>query len=265
MPANEEQGSGGQSSTGVTIISPGGGLLLEAIDEKRDQSFTYRVDVQKLRQTSAYFERLLDPMKFGEGATVSRKLESLRRSYKDIAGAPTHELPRVQVTDVGRTSKVNSIKLLFGDFLNILHGQDIATGPVLPGGPAMPVANIANLAVVADRFDALPHIGEYIHRKRILESMDARSKAKSPKYGEERLRQKLLVGTLFDHAAWVMSSSQSLIINDSARWKQDVPEDSDLPLWWDLPHGLEGIDLVNVTRSLIQAMVGSTILVRLKH
>jgi hypothetical protein len=179
-------------------------------------------------------------MKFGEGAKVSKKLKALAKSYTYVSDAPVHELPRVQVVDVGRISRVNSIKSLFGDFLKILHGQDITTGSMSPAGAAIPIANVANIAVVADRFDALPHTATYVRRKRILETIDARNKAKAPKPTEERLRQRLLVGVLLDHPSWLSSASQNLIIAGSVRWKRDAPEDNDLPLWWDQPHGLEG-------------------------
>jgi hypothetical protein len=241
MAANGEQDQDMDGSVDIITIAPDGELLLEAVDEKRDQTFTYRVDIDRIRPFSAYFQRLLDPKNgYKESATVSTKLSALRKRYGHIVNVPLDELPHVVVSDIGKISKVNSIKGLFKDFLRVLHGQDITSNPASPGSVAMPLTNVANLAVVADRFDALPHTTAYIRRKRILESIEARQKAKSIKLPEERLRQKMLIGILFDHPLWVTAASQSLIITGSSCWKRDASIDDDLPLWWDLPRGLEG-------------------------
>jgi hypothetical protein len=241
MAGPDESGADADSTGDITVVAAEGTLLLEAVDEKRNHTFTYRIDATQVQKASAYFERLLHPNKFGEGATVAYQLAKLKEKYGNIADASVEELPRVKVSDVGRTSKVSSIKLLLRDFLGLLHGHDIAAvSGVSPVASAMPLANVANLAVVADRFDALPHTAAYVRRKRILETIDARNKTKATKVPEERLRQRLLVGMLFDHAPWVMTASQALIISGSVRWNQDAKPDDDLPLWWDLPRGLEG-------------------------
>jgi hypothetical protein len=246
--------SDADATADIVVIAPAGHLLLEAIDEKRNHTFTYRIDIDQVRNASAYFEKLLDPKKFGEGATVAKQLVALKEKHGTISNVPVDDLPRVKVSDVGRTSKVSSIKLLIRDFLCVLHGQGIAAGSTSPGTSVVPLANIANLAVVADRFDALPYTTAYIRRKHMLETIDARSKVKATKVPEERWRQRLLVGLLFDHASWVMSASQALIIIGSVRWKQDATTNDDLPLWWDLPQGLEGNFYPRERLHLIQAI-----------
>lgn len=236
----EEPSVDADPAADITVISSTGDLLLEAVDEKRKQTCTYRVDIDRIRKASSYFERLLDPKKFGEGTSVATQLQYLTQSYGHVSDIPVKNLPRVRVSDVGKTSNVSSIVPLMRDFLKVLHGQDII-GPLKPGALVMPLLNIANLAVVADRFDALPHTAAYIRRKHILEGIDAKvSKSKPSKATEGRLRQRLLVGILFEHPAWTLSASQALIISGSERWKADVSIDEELPLWWDLPQGLEG-------------------------
>ncbi|KIW04817.1 uncharacterized protein PV09_04002 [Verruconis gallopava] len=237
MSSIHSSSTDGDDTANIIVITEAGDLLLEVRDEKLNQAFTYRVDINRTSQASAYFHRLLDPNKFEEGSTVSVKLEVLRKCHKNFSDVPMEELPRIRISNIGRISKVSSIKQLFGDFLKVLHGQDI--GPPSPGAAAIPLGNLANLAVVADRFDALPHVTAYIRRKRFLETLDARGKAKPAKASEERLRQRLLVGALFDHSPWIMSASQNLIITGSARWKPEASADDDLPLWHDLPLGLE--------------------------
>lgn len=240
MTGNGDQAPLGDESTAITAIAPTGDVVIDAFDEKRNETFSYRVNVQHLRQNSAYFDRLLDPKKFGEGASVAKKLDLLRKSHVNSADVSVNDLPRVQIVDIGRISKVNSIKPLFSDFLKVLHGQDIVSVQSAPGTLPMPIANLANLAVVADRFDALPHTSLYIRRKRILDTIDARTKGKVVKANEERSRQKALIGLLLDHASWLSTSTQSLIIAGSVRWKSNATLDIELPLWWDLPRGIEG-------------------------
>lgn len=217
----------------ITAIAPDGDLVLDIHDEGRNQVFPYRVSSEQVKQASPYFVRLLDPSKFGEGQQVAETLKDLRTKYPDIGEAPARELPRVTIVDIGRISKVNTIQNLVADFLRILHGIEIST-------PVPPLPNLANLAVVADRFDALPHFGVYAQRKKVYSTIDARTKGKMASLAEERLRQKLLVGLLLDHSPWVAIYSKRLIIGGSVRWKPNVEEDDELAFWWDMPHGLEG-------------------------
>jgi hypothetical protein len=230
----ENGGLGAESLLQITAITPTGDLVLDIHDEGRSQVFSYRVSAEHLKQASPYFVRLLDPSKFGEGAQVAEKLKELRKTYPDIEDAPSKELPRVSIADIGRISKVNTIKNLVTDFLNIVHRLEIST--VVP-----PIPNLANLAVVADRFDALPHFSAYARRKKVYSTIDTRSKGKVGLLSEERLRQKLLIGLLLDHPPWIATYSKRLIIGGSSQWKPDAEENDELASWWDMPHGLEGI------------------------
>jgi hypothetical protein len=222
-------------------ISQTGDLVLDIHDEgeRRSEVFSYRVSSQHLKQASPYFDRLLDPFKFGEGAQVAEKLKELSETYTNIADASSEELPRVRIADIGRISKVSSIKNLVADFLSIIHGLELST-------PVPPIPNLANLAVVADRFDALPHFKAYARRKKVFSTIDTRSKGKLGTLTEERIRQKLLIGLFLDHSPWITTYSKRLIIGGSSQWKADVEEASELAFWWDMPHGLEGKKLLLV-------------------
>lgn len=240
MAAAGRSGAAQAVTPDILIIAEDGDLLLEACDDKRNQKFTYRVNTNSLQKSSAYFQKLIDS-KFGEGKAIASQLNIVRSKYADISDAPLNDLPLARVSDIGKTSEVSSIKMLFRDFLKVLHNQDLPTSSSSPGVAAVPLVNLANLSVVADRFDALEHTAAYVHRKRLLQSVDSRNKVKITKLTEERLRQRLLVGLLFGHAPWVLSASQSLIVTGSSRWQADVvPTEDDSPLWWDLPRGFEG-------------------------
>lgn len=245
--ASKEKGNGRvqeECPPKTTAIAPNGDVVLDIHDEGRNQVFSYRVSSQQVKQASPYFVRLLDPSKFGEGQKVAKTLKELRTTYPDTGDAPFKELPRVTIIDIGRISKVNTIQNLVADFLKIIHGIEIST-------PVPPLPNLANLAVVADRFDALPHISAYAQRKKVYNTIDARAKGKVASLSEERLRQKLLVGLLLDHSPWIATYSKRLIIGGSVQWKSDAEEHEELALWWDMPHGLEGENI-----SLLEVHVG---------
>lgn len=215
-------------------ISPKGNVLISVFDHGKRQTYRYRVEADRLRQSSQYFDRLLHPDKFAEGSRVWRAIASLRETYGTIERVPAAQLPAVMVSDVGKISKVNSIKTLAADFFRILHGQDLST-------PNPPVPNLANLTIVADRFDAIAPLAKYVKRKKILQALDAKTnRGAGSNISEERMRQKLLVGLMLDHGAWVTMYTKRLIIKNSSRWKPEAPEDLECALYWDLPRGIEG-------------------------
>jgi hypothetical protein len=220
----------------LIVIASGGDLILDVSQEEGGQQFAYRVDSKTLRSTSRYFDNLLSD-RFSEGQQLIAALEALKiAGYSDVADAPLDALPHIPIVNVGRiaVSKASNIQNLTADFLRAVHGQYLAVA-------TPPVANLANLAVVADRFDAVDSLTIYVHRKKYLQMIDAKSKSRTAgSVSEERARQKLLVGLLFDHPSWTTRYSKHLIMRDSDQWRPGVEEDFTKALWWDLPNGLEG-------------------------
>ncbi|KAF2265177.1 hypothetical protein CC78DRAFT_462259 [Lojkania enalia] len=216
-----------------TIIAPNGNLVLEVCQEDGGDQFTYRVDSEVLRQNSRYFENLLSD-RFNEGQKLSAALDALKLAgHSNVADAPADALPRIAIADIGRISKVSTIHNLVADFLRALHGHNLSA-------PNPPLANLANLAVVADRFDALPCLSRYIGRKKYLHAIDGKSRGRSTtSFAEERVRQKLLVGLLFDHPIWVTRYSKYLILRDSVQWKPGAQPNDAAALWWDIPNEVE--------------------------
>jgi len=213
------------ASSDVIVINPNDGdLILEVSHGK--ETFLYRVNVQQLIASSSYFSNLLSGS-FGEAIDVQAKLARLDRS--SIVKVPDDALPHVHISDLGRISRVSSIRDLVRDFLNALHGHDIVKVP--------PIPNFANLAIVADRFDCLSVFAEAT--RRYLPTIDAKAARKSEAQSEERNRQRLLLGVLLDHGPWVPAQSKRLIVGGSPWWTANAVEDPSAALWWDLPHGLE--------------------------
>lgn len=219
----------------LLLVAPSGDLILDVSQEEGSQQYSYRVDSKILQQNSRYFENLLSD-RFSEGQKLAAALKDLKLAgHASLEDAPIESLPRISIVNAGRIaiSKASSIRNLVADFLRAIHGLDLAVS-----NP--PVANIANLAVVADRFDAADCMARYVQKKKFLQLTEAKSKGRaSPVLTEERVRQKLLIGLLLDHPSWVTRYSKYLIIRDSSQWQPDVVEDHTKALWWDIPNGLE--------------------------
>ncbi|KAI9660624.1 MAG: hypothetical protein M1821_009976 [Bathelium mastoideum] len=215
----------------TTVIADAGDVLLHfthELENKTVQRFSYRVDRGRLCQSSRFFDRLLSG-RFAEAKRVNTKVEEIRRQYNALAEVPVSELPQIDVEDIGRVSVSKSVGPLMADFLNALHGRDMES-------KASMIANISNLTVVADRFDALPYFAEYVRKRKLLR---ATKDTPEPKLSEERLRQKLYVGTLLNHEAWITSTSLRLITRGSERWATET-QDSNTACWWNVPQGIEG-------------------------
>ncbi|TKA57843.1 hypothetical protein B0A55_12219 [Friedmanniomyces simplex] len=214
----------------ITPIAAHGDLVLhiehEMLGSRAHAGF--RVSTAALKQHSRYFERLLQAGRFGEGNAVEARQRMLREQYQSLAEAPASELPVIRVQDVGRISVVKSFTTLCADFLYILHGRDLQTLP--------PVTNLANLTIVADRFDALEVVGSYVARKKILRTIDGKTTAKADgALSEEKVRQRLLVAIMLDHPPWMERYSARLIVKGWVGREADLSS----PLWWDLPCRIE--------------------------
>ncbi|KAF2437942.1 hypothetical protein P171DRAFT_526698 [Karstenula rhodostoma CBS 690.94] len=231
----------------LVVIAPAGDLILDVRQAEGATRFSYRVHSKVIRDSSRYFENLLSD-RFSEGEQLSAALEALKLAgHSDLADAPVDALPRIAIVDVGRTS-ASSIRNLVADFLRAIHGQDLSVA--IP-----PVPNLANIAVVADRFDATDTLSRYVRRKKYGSLLDAKSAKGKISTGmtEERVRQKLLVGLLFDHAPWVTRYSKHLILRDSSQWQPGVEENHTRPLWWDLPNGVED-ELIQRREYILEAI-----------
>jgi hypothetical protein len=133
---------------------------------------SFRVSTTALKAKSKYFERLLEAGRFGEGQQIISQHEALLKKFASLALAPATELPVIRIEDLGRISAVKSIRPLLTDFLLILHDQDTQATP--------PVSNLANLAIVADRFDALDAVRLHVRRKSSVPSTPKPNQSKTP-------------------------------------------------------------------------------------
>ena len=227
---------------GVTLLAPSGDLVLELQHTHSASAPTdtiaFRVSIAALTAHSTYFARLLDRTgPFAEGATVSRALDTLRSRYTGSTVIPTTELPRVKIEEVGQISRVSSIKPLLLDFLGILHGvRHSKEGAVRTA--KMPMKNVANLAVVADRFGATGVVGGWVSNNISLNAPNAGDKG-AREMGEEQVRQRLCTGILLGLDRWVSTYSLQLLQMGSSQWVYDTAAETAQHMWSYLPRGVE--------------------------
>ena len=189
----------------------------------------FRVGSSILKHKSKYFESLLG-LGFREATVIEQKHKVLLERYPGFLDVPASELPLLSIEDIGRTGTVKAIDALLTDFFAILHAKDTSVSP--------PVANLANLAIVADRFDCLEAVKSYVQRKKVIRALDGKTTPKTDAaLSEEKVRQRLLVAILLDYPPWTEKYSARLITKG---WVgKDENADLTFALWWDLPLRIE--------------------------
>lgn len=149
------------SESDFIVISPSGDLILEVTKDGSKECAFFKVESEELKEHSRYFARLLDSNAWQEGRSMAEHRSRLTNTYQSFKEVPDEDLPHIAISDIGQTSTVRSIKYIMGDFLRILHGQDITTAAKTP-----PTSNIANIAVLADRFDAIDVVALWAKSKK---------------------------------------------------------------------------------------------------
>lgn len=222
-------------------------LILHFLDSRASIDQRYRCSREALRHHSPYFHALLDPVKFSEGIAVEKQI----RRFTDAQQVPSDKLPTVTIRDVGEVPdhdphSVPALTL----FLHVLHG-----GSVDNFRECRPHALtiLAIMAVLVESFDAVGFfsrangIKHYAPRS-VFEPVAKLEFTQLQK--ESHSRQKLLAGMVFGDAEWVRQMSAVIICEGSVDWEAGVAQanhgtlshnsDAGVPLWWRLPHGMEG-------------------------
>ena len=144
----------------------------------------------------------------------------------------TSTLPKIEIIDVGAISPVKSIRPLVADLLTLLHTGRLFTSRETS---KVPLTNLANLIVVADRFDCVNAVAALIRTTTILK----RPTLIKSQLDEASLRKRLLIGVLTRDSELVRVHSRELLLMGSHLWQNNAPA-PDTALWWDLPRNLEG-------------------------
>lgn len=236
--------TGKPNEDNIIAIDADGDLLLQIQSKPGEEILYYQISSNILRRASLYFNRLLDPEKFSEGAEFCTKLSNLMDVHSDVAQIPAVDLPVVHISDVGSFPARYPNKGVMTHFFDVLHGTNsfwVTTGS-LPN-------HIALLALVADRFDATKPVLEHMVSQGWTQTVrDAKETKKtssivSSHNKEVFWRQRIYAGVLLGIQDWVMNFSRLLIDAGSKRWRLLVEEGSDIEddaPWWNLPRGVEG-------------------------
>ena len=216
------------SNDGTVVIADDGDVVLDfSISEKADQA-SFRVEAARLGKASLFFQRLLLDVRFAEGKLVSEYHQNLKFSYSEFAAVPVAELPHVSIEDVGQISAVKSIRPLIRDLLLISHGLELSV-------TRLPLTNVANLVIAADRFDCIAAVAHYVQTRGLLTI----SRGAAVPTNEESVRQRLLIAFLLRFPQNFGSLSRDLMLAKSDCWSRDPGKVYEEALWWSLPRGLE--------------------------
>ncbi|MCJ1231988.1 hypothetical protein MMC12_008669 [Toensbergia leucococca] len=231
-----------KSSSTVTTIVEDGDLVLQSEGNRQGAVCLYRVSWTTLRKASAYFNVLLDPSKFSEGATVQAKLSMLPERRRDQPlSISTSALPIVKIFDLGTFPDKFSNKDIFGHFLSILHGSNSRLYM-----PDSSTQFVALLAIVADRFASTKPIADFVLRNGLKKAHSVGLKEISKDAlgvnNELWRRQRLLIGLLLGFRDWVYQYSTLMIQHGSINWETmaNTGVEDKTMLWWYLPEDLEG-------------------------
>ena len=229
------------------IVSTCGDLILHIQEKRLGPDTFYRVDIKVLRRESAYFEALLHPDKFNEGASVHAKLTILQGKYGsniEWSSIPSSELPLASISELGPIPREGASEALL-QFLCILHDCDSVRHDFKPRSTAL-------LTILADRFAAIASVRVYfLYRepkglKKVPQDKHQATQAQlslANSASDETRRQWALAGLILGFPGWVEAYTTSIILAGSPQWEapgQDTNSDSEPgTMWWNLPHGIE--------------------------
>ena len=215
-----------------------GDVLIQINDPTTGTDHCYRCSRDVLRGSSAYFNVLLDPVKFSEGIAIEAALVDLKKQYHDSTTIPASELPKAIIADVsdlptGCVSMGTVLELFF----DILHDPSTTWPSVLR---AESINLVALLAIVADRFACLETIAAYLVRQGLETTLLRDRKIATAHKNELENRQRLFSGLLFGFQDWVYQCSAALIVERRLESSENEEHEADDALWWNIPGGIEG-------------------------
>lgn len=229
------------------VVSANGDLVLHLQEIRLGLDTFYRVEMDILRRKSAYFEALLDPYKFSEGASIHAQLAILRERHGSkivYSSILFSDLPLVKITDLGPIPREGASEA-FQEFLCILHGCNSVRHDFKSRSTAL-------LAILADRFAAIKPIKAYLFcnelkgLKRVPQDKYHATQAQlslAASSSDETRRQWALTGLIFGFSGWVAAYTSSIIFAGSPRWETPGQEASPVDelgiTSWSLPRGIE--------------------------
>ena len=234
-----------------TIIIETGDLLVEYADVS-SSDYCWKVTSKDLVHHSRYFQVLLDPDKFAEGAKLKAQREALNEDDSRFLNSSENKLdlslPRIRIP-------VNPVTTLCGaesieTFLKVLCQGSMTTDTRSQFLNALRVESpslVARVIQIADSFNSLNVVSsilweiEYSFGKRDklplrrLDPVFFRMK-------EQRIRQNIVIAKAMNEYSIGQSMTHTLLITGSKLWlNRPEPPSKDHLQWQYLPDGIEGM------------------------
>ncbi|KFY90260.1 hypothetical protein V498_06117 [Pseudogymnoascus sp. VKM F-4517 (FW-2822)] len=215
----------------------------------------FRVRLDTLTKTSAYFSRLLTDARFQEATKITSTFAGLKARGIVPTEAEPGDLPRIAITDDDDATHVAGRVPILADLLRILHSGDATSKLSIP--------YLAILAVMADRFDCAATVGRYVRGAKRVPWPQTYGTVNFA--GEELLRQKVLVAWLLEDRVKFAAATKECVFRGSARWGGGGEMRSgQVGVWWDLPDGIEGnVDFLTVLELLCFSYCASVTVLKL--
>ena len=185
----------------IVEICAGGDLVVRIKDEPTGFDQAYRCNRKRLRRFSKFFDALLDPERFGEGAAIERALKELfpsRENLNPYTIDPT-TLPVVLVHDLPTLgAATSSMPSIMKFCMSALLGEPSSCYDCGDSRAMLerPLELVAQVVSVAERFSALEIVKAYAHGVWMVQSIPRSKGSVGTRSRETLLRQKLYSGML---------------------------------------------------------------------
>ena len=222
------------------VIERNGDLVLQLLDRQGTSLSRYRVSSKMLQKHSDYYNALLAPGKFSEGAKVQSELDSLKSRYSDDLSTVPHEMlpiisfPELEQLEISdKTIKAMDLLLLLVHELDDLADKRSASF-------------LAHLAVLAEQVIATEITKSYVIRYLSRLGLNtAPHPLWTPKMDEERVRQYVYLGYIYDEPCVFLRMTFSLIeygCNAEINMESNRTGTAEkiIPPWMSLPYDIEG-------------------------
>ena len=242
----EASEAAGNTESQIMLIEPDGNLVLQLLDQGGGTVVTrYRVSSEKLQKGSRYFDAMLAPGKFSEGAAIRSTLESLKQRYGgELDKAPASELPAVSFPEIEQLEVSETTVKAMDMLLLLMHGYD-------DFAEKRTVKFLVHLTVLAEQVLAV-EVGESYVRRYIAKFKQNPSFCTLSKEEKEKIRQLIYLGYVYEDKQFFMRFTNLLIeygpdsyADDTGdlpgTWKSLEASDTDtVAPWMRLPHDIEG-------------------------
>ena len=225
-----------------------GEIVIYLQDLSKGVDTKVRCSGRRLRAASTYFEVLLDANKFSAGIELGHQMQRLSITAGEETTLPFDLLPVMTIRDLGDIPMDDEhLHFAIAIFFEAIHGGSSDFLRLWERDGAHESLVLATVAILADHFVATRKVVSYIERSHDL---NGRISRRPEIFKEASTRRMLLAGVLLGSNAWTKIHSADLVCHGSRHWRShDASSEAvdgagrsriDAPLWWNIPHDIEG-------------------------